>query len=141
MNSLNNSPSASGFTRADAETLLRLLATAEGLDPDLAVRQCQQESSFQPNAVNPSSGAIGLMQLMPATARSLGVDPRRWHENVFGGVKLDGQLFRQFGGDPAKMLAAYNWGSGNLAKLLNDFPADWRNRLPVETANYLTKIL
>lgn len=61
-------------------------------------------------------GAIGIMQLMPATAKSLGVDPHDPLQNVDGGARLLAQLIKQYSGDVQRALAAYNWGSGNLSK-------------------------
>jgi len=127
-------------TQEQIEALIRLLAAAEGLDPEICIRQCKQESSFHPDAINHKSGAIGLFQLEPATAAQLGVDPRRWHENVFGGIKYDGRLFRTFGSTD-KMLAAYNWGPGHLTGLIEEHGALWRDHLPAETTEYLSIIL
>ncbi len=128
-------------TRDTIETLIRILAAAEGLDVDLVLRQCQQESAFKIDAVNKKSGACGLFQLMPNTASWLQVNPRRWHENVFGGIKYDAKLLNGYSGDYAKMLAAYNWGSGNLSKCLLAHGDAWRDYLPDETKQYLDIIL
>src|ERR1700722_8047974 len=68
------------------ELIARVAATA-GLDPELVARVAARESGMNPDARNPVSGAIGMMQLMPATAAALGVDPRNPVENVLGGVK------------------------------------------------------
>lgn len=127
-------------TQQDIEALIRILALAEGLDPDMCIRQCKQESSFNPSAINHTSGAVGLFQLEPPTAKALGVNPNRWHENIFGGIKYDGQLFRQFGNAVA-MLSAYNWGPGHLENLIRSNPSDWELHLPPETQHYLDVIL
>lgn len=128
-------------TRETIEALIRILAAAEDLDPDLVVRQCEQESQFNPAARNKNSGAFGLFQLMPATAVDIGVNRNRWHENVFGGIKYDGRLFRAYKNDYAKMLAAYNWGPGNLDDCIDEYGTAWRDHLPTETSNYLDVIL
>jgi hypothetical protein len=94
----------------------------------------QQESGGDPNAVSPA-GAEGVMQLMPATAASLGVsDPFDPAQNIDGGVRYLSQLMSEFGGDPHLALAAYNWGPGNVAK-------NGANNWPTETTNYVSTIL
>ena len=78
-------------------------------------------------------GAIGLMQLMPATAQGLGVDPTDVGQNIEGGVKYLKQQLDAFGGDQTKALAAYNAGPGNVRKHKGVPPFR-------ETQNYVQKI-
>jgi soluble lytic murein transglycosylase-like protein len=85
-------------------------AQATGLSPALLKAVAQQESGFQPEAVS-SAGAIGVMQLMPATAAELGVDPYNAAENIMGGARYLAALLHQFGSLPLA-LAAYNAGPG-----------------------------
>jgi soluble lytic murein transglycosylase-like protein len=81
--------------------------------PDSFVRSVMKaESGFQPNAVSPK-GAIGLMQLMPETAREMGVDPRDPHQNADGGAQYLRDLLARYESDPNQLLlalAAYNAG-------------------------------
>ena len=85
-----------------------------GVPASLIASTIQAESSGDPNAVS-SEGAIGLMQLMPATAASLGVtNPRDPSQNIDGGTKYLAQLDGMFPSDNyAAALAAYNAGPGN----------------------------
>lgn len=126
-------------TREQIEELITIVATAEGLDPKVCIKQCAAESGFNPIAVNQQSRAYGLFQFMPATAADQHINPMRWHENVFGGVRYLGVLVRQYG-SVDKGLAAYNWGPGNLTKCIAVHGDLWRDFLPTETRNYLTKI-
>jgi soluble lytic murein transglycosylase-like protein len=101
---------------APAGSDLAVLATAAArrhkLDPALVLALVQVESAFQPRAVSPK-GARGLTQLMPGTARELGVkdafDPE---QNLDGGARYLRQLLTRYGGDLKRALAAYNAGPG-----------------------------
>lgn len=96
--------------------LIASTANRHGVDPALVAAVVEAESGFNPNAVS-SAGAKGLMQLMDATARGLGVsnsfDPA---ENIEGGVKFLSQLLQQFEGDVQLALAAYNAGPGAVQR-------------------------
>jgi soluble lytic murein transglycosylase-like protein len=97
------------------DQMIRNTANAAGVPPALAVQVATQESGLNPTALG-SKGELGLFQLMPSTAASLGVtDPLDPVQNAQGGVAYLAQLFDQFG-DWATALAAYNWGPGNVAK-------------------------
>lgn len=117
---------------------IRAAAAAYGFDPDLALRLVKQESNFNPNAIS-KAGAIGLFQLMPATAAELGVDPWNIDENIDGGIRyLKQQL--DFFGSVELALAAYNAGPGRVRAALSKGAGDWLTRLPRETQNYVARI-
>ena len=106
-------------------------AEAYGISPALALAVAQTESAFNPAAVSPK-GAKGVFQLMPRTAAAYGVtDPFDPDQNIDGGVHMLADLTRQYHGDTAAILAAYNWGSGNLAS---------GRQMPTETVNYIARI-
>jgi soluble lytic murein transglycosylase-like protein len=91
-------------------------AKRHGIDPALLAGLIKQESGFNPDARS-GAGAVGLTQLMPATAAGLGVtDPANPAQSIEGGAKyLAGQL-KRFGGDVARALAAYNAGPGAVER-------------------------
>ncbi|MEB3204717.1 MAG: transglycosylase SLT domain-containing protein [Candidatus Sericytochromatia bacterium] len=87
-----------------------------GLDPHLLASQMQQESNGRPHLVSPA-GAKGLMQLMPATARAMGVkDPFDPVQSLRGGARYLREQIQTFNGDTKLALAAYNAGPGNVRK-------------------------
>jgi soluble lytic murein transglycosylase-like protein len=103
-------------TAAELRALAIAAARRHGLDPNLVLAVVGVESGFQPDAVS-NKGAQGLMQLMPATARELGVrdalDPA---QNLDGGTRYLRMLVAQYGGDLGKALAAYNAGPGAVKR-------------------------
>jgi soluble lytic murein transglycosylase-like protein len=107
----NVTPPAAAMSDTPAE--LAAWAAKKYLLPDSFVRSVMKaESGFQPDAVSPK-GAIGLMQLMPGTARVLGVDPRDPRQNADGGAQYLRQLLAKYESDPNQVLlalAAYNAG-------------------------------
>jgi len=121
------------LSREELGRLVELQAARHGVDPALARAVAQQESDFDPAARSPK-GALGVMQLMPGTAKALGVDPLDVGQNIAGGVKYLAQLSQRYDGDQARMLAAYNAGPGAVEKFrgVPPFP---------ETRSYVSKIL
>lgn len=115
-------------------TEIAAAATRHGVDVGLLTALVEQESSFNPQAVSPV-GAQGLTQLMPATARSLGVtNPMDPVQNLNGGAKYLAQMMREFNGDTRLALAAYNAGPGAVRR---------HGGIPPyrETQNYVSRIM
>jgi len=120
--------------------LIANIASAAGIDPNLAVGVATQESGLNPHAVNPSSGAVGMMQLMPGTAAALGVNPHDVMGNIQGGIRYLREQLANFG-DEAKALAAYNWGPQHVVQAVERWGADWLSHAPAETQRYVSSIL
>ena len=91
------------------------LANRFDLSPALLEALVWQESRWRENAVSPA-GARGLAQLMPGTARDLGVDPDNPHANLEGGARYLREQLDRFDGDLEKALAAYNAGPGRVIR-------------------------
>src|SRR5229473_4254928 len=128
-----NSYSRSGFTQKDVDAAIDKAASRHNVDPNLVRALVKVESNFNPNAVS-RKGAMGLMQLMPQTARQLNVsNPFNPEENVDAGVRHLKQLLENYGGDVKLSLAAYNAGSGAVARSAG---------IPryAETQNYVRRI-
>lgn len=116
------------------ESLIQQAALRNGVEPALLKGLIEQESGFDPNA-HSSAGALGLTQLMPSTAVSLGVrNPLDPTEAVEGGARLLGELLRQFGGNVSDALAAYNAGAGAVQRYGGVPPYP-------ETEAYVSKVL
>jgi soluble lytic murein transglycosylase-like protein len=115
------------------EPLIQEHAARQSLRPELVRAVIQVESGFNSRALSPK-GAMGLMQLMPETARSLGVNnPWDAAQNIRGGTRYLRILLDQHDGDEQLALAAYNAGPGAVAKY---------GRIPPyrETTNYVKKV-
>ena len=116
----------------DINQIIQDAAQKYNVDSKLIRSVIKAESNFNIRATSPK-GAAGLMQLMPETARELGVtniyDPR---ENVMGGTRYLKMLLDRYQGQTDLALAAYNWGMGNLEKK--------PDQLPQETSNYIAKV-
>ena len=118
--------------RAYYMQLAREAARKAGVPEDLFLSLIEQESRFNPNALSPK-GAMGLAQLMPDTAKELGVDPTDIKQNLAGGARYLSQMMTRFP-DLNMALAAYNAGPTRVEKLgrVPNFP---------ETQNYIKAVL
>lgn len=125
-------PAYQGTYRGTYLNAAKSAARKHGIPESLFLRLVQQESGFNPTARS-HKGAIGLAQLMPGTARALGVDPHNPAQNLEGGARYLKQMYQKFG-SWRLALAAYNAGPGAVQK---------HNGVPPykETKNYVKVIL
>ncbi|MEC0139743.1 lytic transglycosylase domain-containing protein [Paenibacillus macerans] len=112
-----------------------------GLPDGLLAAVAKTESDFNPNAKNSKSGASGMFQFMPATARGYGIDPFDVAQASDAAGKMLSGLIAKYDGDLAKALAGYNWGGGNVDKAVKKYGSSWLDHAPLETRNYIRKIL
>lgn len=120
-------------TNKNLEDIYKEASQTYGVSVELLKAMTKQESNFNPNATS-RSGAQGLMQLMPATAASLGVtDAYDPYQNIMGGAKYIRKMLDRYNGNVTLALAAYNAGSGNVEKYGGVPPF-------AETQNYIAKI-
>jgi hypothetical protein len=120
--------------RAAVKLAVGRIAAREGVDVRLAEAVAETESAYDSEAVS-GKGAVGVMQLMPGTARALGVrNVRDIEENITGGVRYLKYLRALYGGDLHLVLAAYNAGPGAVAKYRGVPPY-------METREYITAVM
>jgi soluble lytic murein transglycosylase-like protein len=135
------------------EIKVEIIAAAQrnGANALQALAQAKAESGFDQNAVSPA-GAIGIFQIMPATAGELGINPYDALENIDGGTRYIRQVTNWFPGRLDLALAAYNWGVGNVNRMIGGttsfHPAStWPSTatvlasVPNETRDYINRII
>lgn len=142
-NTAVNNPAASASVKLEAsglscsaqlDAIFDEAASKYGVDAKFLKAIAKCESDFSTECTS-RSGAMGIMQLMPQTAASLGVtnayDP---YQNIMGGARYISEKLAQYNGDKSLALAAYNAGSGNVAKYGGIPPFK-------ETQNYVAKVM
>jgi soluble lytic murein transglycosylase-like protein len=117
----------------DPRILVREAAERNSLPPAFVASVAKTESGMKQSAVSPK-GAVGVMQLMPGTAKALAADPHDPEQNIDAGTRLLKELLIKYDGDVVKALAAYNAGPGAV---------DRYNGLPPyrETQDYVNKVI
>lgn len=118
---------------ADPKTLVHDAAVHYGLPPKFVESVARIESAMRSDAVSPK-GALGVMQLMPATARALNADPTDTAQNIEAGTRLLRELLLKYNNDAIKALGAYNAGEGAVDRYQGLPPYS-------ETQNYVDKVI
>ena len=121
-----------GISKSEINKIIKHASNIYGVSPKLITAVVRAESDFDTGATSPK-GAKGLMQLMPETARELGVkNCYNPVENIMAGTRYLKNLLNRYDGNIKLALAAYNWGMGNVERQ--------PGRLPRETRNYIARV-
>jgi hypothetical protein len=118
--------------KTDLDHIIDHASNRYNVDRNLIKSVIKAESDFDANCTS-KKGAMGLMQLMPGTAKELGVEnPYDPYENIMAGTKYLKGLLKRYDNDTNSALAAYNWGMGNLERN--------PGKLPRETRTYIARV-
>lgn len=130
--SASNTTSVDSMKKTKYDAIFKKAAKKYGVSESLLKGIAKAESNFNAKSVS-SSGAMGVMQLMPETAKGLGVDnPYDPEENIMGGAKCIASKIKEFNGDVRLALAAYNAGSGAVKR---------NGGVPSYCKSYVSKVL
>jgi soluble lytic murein transglycosylase-like protein len=117
----------------DTEPFVRAAARAAGIPEAFALSVARNESGFKSHVIS-STGAMGVMQLMPRTAASYGVlDPFDPESNTLGGARYLADLWQRYRGDRMRVAAAYNAGEGSV-------PRSGAMHVPASTLTYASRV-
>lgn len=131
-----SSSSSSSTYSGQYSSYINQASSKYGVDASLIAAIIKQESSFNANAKS-SAGAMGLMQLMPGTAKELGVNNAYdAYQNIMGGTKYISQLLDKYNGSVTKALYAYNAGMGNVNNIVSSSANEWKG-----AKSYASKVL
>lgn len=121
------------------ENMATEIAREQGIDPNILKSVIDvEDSSWDPNAVNPKTGAAGLGQIIESNFKALGItDPFDPDQNLTGAAKLIKENMKRYKGDLPKALAAYNSNPTHVDKEVKELGADWLKGMPTETQNYI----
>lgn len=134
-------PTGREATTQELVDYLYKTADRQGIDRDIAYRQIERESNFNPRARS-SKGAEGIAQFMPGTAADYGLTDRT---DPYASIDAWGRYMRDLldlhGGDYGKALASYNWGQGRVLEAVKRWGESWLSKAPKETRDYVAAIL
>lgn len=131
--------------QSSLQPVIKTAAAANHLSPALLSRTLDVESAFRPDIASgvtrSKAGAVGVAQMMPKTAESLGVDPADPVASVQGAARYIAKLKRRFGGDIYKAMAAYNMGPTALSAVIQKHGARWFLHLTPTVQQYVAEVV